>query len=155
MCGACGSGVAVAPWETEVLGAGISSRRLLAAALAPHAEDTGLRISINSFGQGYLISRPSGGRVVVGDLDGAVDRLGLTPQPVPAGMHTPTDESVAEALVLVSRARRHGVGDGRVVLRLEHSVVHLQVSPDGVDVATERPSDFAEVTSGGPFVSNM
>ncbi|CAH0177474.1 hypothetical protein SRABI76_01440 [Microbacterium oxydans] len=138
-----------------MLGAGIASRRLLVSALAPHAEEAGLRIAINSFGQGYLISRPSGGRVVAGDLDGAVDRLGLTPLPVPAGMHTPTDESVAQALVLVSRARRHEAGASTVVLRLEDSLVHLQVTPDGVDVTVDRPSDYAGVTKSGPIVSSM
>lgn len=155
MCGACGSGVAIAPWETELLGAGIASRRLLASVLAPHAEEAGLRIAINSFGQGYLISRPSGGRVVVGDLDGAVDHLGLIPLPVPAGMHTPTDESVAQALVLVSRARRSDAGASIVVLRLENSLVHLQVTPDGANVTVDRPSDSAGVTESGPIVSSM
>lgn len=155
MCGACGSGVAVAPWETEVLGTGSPARKLIAQALVPHAEAAGFRIAANPFGQGYVISRPSGGRTVVSDLDGAVDRLGLTPHAAPEVIHAHTSEAAAKALVAVSRARRTSEESGSIILHLEDSSMRLSVSAVGIDVAAALPEDFGDVTSRRPRVSFM
>lgn len=144
----------MAPWETEILGSGIVERRLLAAALAPLAVEAGARVSVNAFGQGYLLSRPSGGRVVVGDLDAAIDRLAPPSLPVPSVLTTDTDDETARALVAVSRSRGADRHERVIDLRREGSSIRLLVAPSGVRVAVSRPEDFVDVTAALPIVSS-
>lgn len=67
MCGACGRGPVVAPWEIQAHGATVRHHRLRAA----EAERlTGGRLSVKPFGPaGYVVRARTGGQSVVEDVD--------------------------------------------------------------------------------------
>ncbi|WP_031464248.1 hypothetical protein [Sciscionella sediminilitoris] len=54
MCGACGTGIAAAPWETQLVGEGPRAGRALAAAAT---RATGARITVRTWGAAGFVSQ--------------------------------------------------------------------------------------------------
>lgn len=138
MCSACGTGLAKAPWETEIVGRAREGRQRLLAAAVARFQPRRVDIRLDQSGPGYVVQGLTGGMRVAGSLDELVDALAESGESARLRDDATIGDEVAEALVELAANRRTSDSAVRVI---ENGTVHsLHVKGGAVRVVTVESS---------------